>query len=77
MKEEEDDDDEPDTENDNEDIQISEQEASEKKINVEEIIKKLIRPFRKTLKKTIDGKFNRKHYHWVDSNVQSKTFEFF
>ena len=46
-------------------------------MNVEEVLKKLIRGFRKVLKTAFDGKYKRLHYHWVDSKVQQKTFEFF
>ena len=46
-------------------------------MNVEEVLKKLIRSFRKSLKLAFDGKFKRLHFHWIDSKVQQKTFEFF
>lgn len=46
-------------------------------MNVEELVKKLVRPFRRALKMIFDEKYKRKHYHWVDANVQAKTFEFF
>jgi hypothetical protein len=46
-------------------------------MNVEELVKKLVRPFRRALKMIFDEKYKRKHYHWVDANVQTKTFEFF
>ena len=48
-----------------------------KKINIEEFVKGLLRAFRRNEKTQFDSVFNRKHYHWVDTVVREKTFEYY
>lgn len=47
------------------------------RIIVEVELKKLIRGLRMALKKLFNDWTEQKHYHWVDSKVQEKTFEFY
>ena len=47
------------------------------KLNVERCLKKVIRLFRKSLKRQFDDVYNKKHYYWNHLNLRKKTLAFF